>query len=134
VAGNAGICYTSDVSAITTMYMSTLGLTDLTGIKDFAALTTLECPFNNITSLDLSQNTALIWLNCRGNLMTNLDIKNGNNQNLTLILAMGNNLAANSVNVDDVMYASIWWLPVGFYAPANFNFGAAANNGIFTSI
>jgi len=134
VAGNAGICYTSDVSAITTMYMSTLGLTDLTGIKDFAALTTLECPFNNITSLDLSQNTALIWLNCRDNLMTNLDIKNGNNQNLTLILAMGNNLAANSVNVDDVMYASIWWLPVGFYAPANFNFGAAANNGIFTSI
>jgi len=58
-------CYNSNIS-------------DLTGIEDFTALTALYCEVNQLTSLDVSQNTALIHLNCGnilgGNLLTSLDV------------------------------------------------------------
>jgi hypothetical protein len=49
-----------------TIFCASLGISDLTGIEAFTALTVLNCSSNLITSLDVSQNTALTSLNCAG--------------------------------------------------------------------
>ena len=49
-----------------TIFCASLGISDLTGIEAFTALTILNCSSNLITSLDVSQNTALTVLNCAG--------------------------------------------------------------------
>jgi Leucine-rich repeat (LRR) protein len=47
-----------------------LGITDLTGIEAFTALTYLDCRYNELTSLDVSKNTALTELYCYENQLT----------------------------------------------------------------
>ena len=51
-----------------------LGITDLTGIEAFSALSYLNISDNQLTSLDLSQNTALSVLICANNQLTSLDL------------------------------------------------------------
>ena len=51
-----------------------LGISDLTGIEAFIALTYLDCVWNVLKSLDVSQNTALIGLYCSNNSLTSLDV------------------------------------------------------------
>ena len=79
-----------------------MNISDLTGIETFTNLTSLNCNYNYLTSLDLSNSTILTelncksndlisidlsnnlnlsWLDCNDNYLTNLDL----NQNLTLI-------------------------------------------------
>src|SRR5688572_15779471 len=54
--------------------VSTLNISDLTGIEAFTALTNLDCSINSLTNLDLSSNTALTVLKCYFNQLTTLDI------------------------------------------------------------
>ena len=49
-------------------------LTSLRGIEYFASLTKLECYYNQLTSLDVSANTALTLLFCYDNQLTSLDV------------------------------------------------------------
>ncbi|EAE9170584.1 LPXTG cell wall anchor domain-containing protein [Listeria monocytogenes] len=49
-------------------------ITDMTGIEKLTGLTILICSSNNITTLDLSQNTNLTYLACDSNKLTNLDV------------------------------------------------------------
>lgn len=65
-------------------------------------------PFNGLESLDLSENTALQVLNCTGNLLTSLDVRNGNNINVTSFNAMGNP-DLNCIDVDSAIYSEINW-------------------------
>ena len=51
-----------------------LNITDLTGVEAFVNLTQLKCYRNNLTSLDVSQNTSLTVLHCVNNLITSLDV------------------------------------------------------------
>jgi len=53
---------------------SGLGISDLTGIEAFTALTYLYCFANQLTSLDVSSNTALTDLECDDNQLTSLDV------------------------------------------------------------
>ena len=53
---------------------SNQNISDLTGIEAFTALTALDCSYNNLTSLDVSQNTSLIYLFCSDNQLTSLDV------------------------------------------------------------
>ena len=39
-------------------------------------ITWLRCHGNNLTSLDVSKNSALIWLDCHDNQLTSLDVSN----------------------------------------------------------
>jgi len=101
-----GSVYTSLINTITHLDISNplnnQIITDLTGIEDFTALISLHCGNNQLTTLDLSnntalteldcstvawltgtltsldvsQNTALTYLNCRHNWLTNLDVSN----------------------------------------------------------
>jgi Leucine-rich repeat (LRR) protein len=65
-------------------------INDLTGIEDFKALQYLNCSGNQLTSLNLSANTALQELICKYNLLT--EIKLGNNLSLTHIECNTNQL------------------------------------------
>ena len=49
-------------------------ITDLTGIEYFTGITGLDCSHEQLTSLDVSANTALKILRCNDNQLTNLDV------------------------------------------------------------
>ena len=56
-------------------------ISDLRGIEAFVSITELYCNYNELTSLDVSQNTALTKLGCSRNQLTSLDVS----QNTALI-------------------------------------------------
>lgn len=62
------------MAAVTELLLDGKGLTDISGIEYFTGLTALNCSRNNLTSLDLSANTALMTLNCSSNKLTSLDM------------------------------------------------------------
>ncbi len=77
---------TSAISGVTTLNLSDYygmyyGLTDLTGIQDFTALTYLDCGGGLLTSLDVSHNLNLSTLYCYDNSISSLDVSA--NTNLT---------------------------------------------------
>lgn len=51
-------------------------ITDLSEIKYFTSLEYLYCECNQLTTLDLSQNTSLIEVECWGNRLTSLTVNN----------------------------------------------------------
>ena len=74
---------------VTTLDCSFNQLTSLKLPKS-TALTTLDCSFNQLTSLDVSKNTALTVLGCNGNKLTSLDVSK--NTALTELDCNGNKL------------------------------------------
>ena len=73
-----------------------LGITDLTGIEAFTALTELYCSGNQLTTLDVSKNTALTDLECIYNELTSLDVSK--NTALTELYCDGNQLTSLDVS------------------------------------
>ena len=69
------ISYT-EASAIFKLELIENGITDMKGIEAFINLERLSCGSNQLTSLDLSNNTALTRLNCWNNQLTSLDLSN----------------------------------------------------------
>lgn len=54
-----------------------LGISDLTGVEAFTALTGLQCSYNQLTSLDVAQNILLRKLMCNtNNQLTCLNVGN----------------------------------------------------------
>ena len=51
-----------------------MGITSLQGVEHFTNLQELYCEQNELTTLDLSQNTQLDYLQCDGNELTSLDL------------------------------------------------------------
>jgi len=79
-----------------------LVIADLTGIEDFTALTSLGCGFNQLTTLDLSNNTALIDLECYYNYqLTTLDVSNCTA--LTFLSCSGNQLTTLDVSTNTAL-------------------------------
>jgi len=62
----------NQIQSVVEINVSNRSIRDLTGIKYFTSLQRLECDNNNISSLNLSSNTALVYLGCRHNNITNL--------------------------------------------------------------
>lgn len=56
------------------IYLSNSLITDMTGLEYFTSITELQCGSNNLTSLDVSANTALRVLHCEQNHLTSLDL------------------------------------------------------------
>lgn len=65
---------TANLKSITILDVSNKNISDLTGIQDFEALTTLKCITNNLSVLDVSKNTALTKLDCTTNNLSVLDV------------------------------------------------------------
>ena len=98
-----GSVITAFISGVTVLDVSNLeiGITDLTGIEDFIALTTLYCSGNSLTSLDVSANSALETLSCGGNLITSLDLST--NTALTSLSCGDNQLTSLDVNANTAL-------------------------------
>ena len=62
------------VAEVSELYVYAQSMTSLQGIEYFESLTTLICTMNQLTSLDVSQNTALTGLSCTMNQLTSLDL------------------------------------------------------------
>jgi Leucine-rich repeat (LRR) protein len=75
--------------------ISNAGIVDLTGIEEFPLITSLNCTFNMISSVDLSNNTLLTYLSLGSNQLTNIDLSN--NTMLNELVLDGNLL--NSINI-----------------------------------
>ena len=67
---------TTLIEVVTTLDISNKSISDVTGIEDFLALKDLKANANNITSIDLSQNTVLETLIIGANDLTSIDISN----------------------------------------------------------
>ena len=79
IAGNAdtdkdGQLGASEILGVTGIDVSSMGIRDLRGIEYFTFLQFLDCSANQLTSLDLSRNTALKELSCSTNGLTSLDL------------------------------------------------------------
>ena len=115
------------------IYCQSMSISNLTGIEAFTALTWLECSYNQLDSLDVSQNTALTYLYCYDNQLTSLnvsqntaltylwcesnqlsslDVRNGNNTNFVYFSAT-NNPNLYCIDVDDDAFSTFNW--TGFY-------------------
>jgi plastocyanin len=125
---------TSNIDTVTALQINATLISDLTGIEDFNALTYLQCQdnqltsldinqnteliylychYNQIISLDVSQNTALIALNCGNNQLISLDVRNGNNINMDLLgwsyFSSENNSNLTCIDVDDASWSTTNW-------------------------
>lgn len=71
-------------------------LTSLRGIEYFESLEELFCLYNQLTSLDVSRNTALTYLDCDDNLLPSLDVSR--NTALTTLYCSDNQLPSLDVS------------------------------------
>lgn len=99
---------TSAIDTVKYLYISNMGISDLTGIEDFNSLLDLFCHDNQIQNLDLSYNTNLFEINCNNNQLLSLSVKNGNSSGLWYFTAINNpNLLC--VEVDNINWANYSW-------------------------
>jgi len=117
---------TTSIDTVTDLNVDYDNIADLTGIADFTALRDLDCQYNNLTSLDVSQNINLTWLNCGNNEIANLNtgsidiatiychqnnitnLNLSNNHYLRVIYADRNNLTI--LNLKNGNSANIVWI------------------------
>ena len=71
---NDNFVTTAKINSVTTLNISNQSISDITGIKDFTALTDLNCANNNLSVLDLDFNTALVNLDCNNNSIPSLNL------------------------------------------------------------
>lgn len=65
----------SELAAVTVLDLSSLGITDLTGLSYFSNLIYLNCDENELTELDLSANPYLVSLSCSDNYLSSLSLE-----------------------------------------------------------
>ncbi len=78
------------------IFAGNLNISDLTGISAFTNITQLQCHNNQLTSLDLNANQALIGLNADGNQMTSITF--GQNPSINYISCNENQLTSIDVS------------------------------------
>jgi Leucine-rich repeat (LRR) protein len=71
--GDSKISY-AEAEAITYLDVSNKKISDMTGIEAFVNLVTLDCSWNELTSLDVSGCKVLTELTCYNNRLTSLDV------------------------------------------------------------
>ncbi len=86
---------TANISGVTLLEVPDKNISSLDGIEDFTALNYLVCFDNQLTSLDVTNNVALIQLNCSDNQLTSLDVS----QNTTLTNLVCNTNQLTSLNI-----------------------------------
>ena len=113
---------TTEAESITALNVFGIKISDLTGIEEFVNLIDLDCSFNYLTVLDISNNTTLKKLDCTGNLLATLNVSNNtalsdlycsynklatlnisNNPILTSLHCTGNSLSSLNVSNDALL-------------------------------
>ena len=85
-----------------------------------------------LTELDLSNNAALQEVDCRGNYLNCLNLKNGNNANIQNIDATFN-FSLLCIEVDDTAYSNANWSNANFNFEAQSLFSTDCNNACSSS-
>ena len=85
-----------EIDNVTEIDVSESGIASLRGIEYFSKLTKLWCYVNQLTSLDVSKNTALVYLQCGDNQLTSLDM--GKNTALEGLYCYNNQLTSLDVS------------------------------------
>ncbi len=67
---------TANIENLTYLDISGRNISDLTGIEDFLALDTLDCSLNFLSNLDMTRQEFLVYLDCSGNLLRALTLRN----------------------------------------------------------
>ena len=93
-----------EIDNVTEMDVSESGIESLKGIEYFSKLTALYCYKNELTSLNVSNNTALEYLNCGYNRLTGLDVSK--NTALTELYCWYNQLSSLDVSKN----TKLWFL------------------------
>ncbi|MFP4846177.1 T9SS type A sorting domain-containing protein [Winogradskyella sp. PE311] len=106
---------TANINTVTNLDVNSLNITDLTGIEDFMALEELRSYNNQLTALNVTQNTALILLFCDQNQLTSLDITQ--NTALNFLRAYDNQLT----NIDTTQNLQLTYLNVNNNQMSNLN-------------
>ena len=86
----------TEIAAVKKINCSNKGITNLKGIEYFTSLNILWCTDNQLTALDVSENTALTKLNCCFNKLTSLDVSK--NMALTILECNANRLTSLDVS------------------------------------
>ena len=102
---------TANIDTLTYLDISNLNISDLTGIEDFLALDSLDCSLNFLSNLDMTQQEFLAYLDCSGNLLQGLTLRNEMGGIFTYMDAT-NNPFLTCIQVEDVAaaIAEINWL------------------------
>ncbi len=101
-----GLVLTENAKTVKSLTLISKNIADLTGIEAFIGLTNLNVKGNNLTSIDVSQNSVLASLNVIENSLDRLDISN--NKSLTVLEASANP-DITCIQVWDVAYAENNW-------------------------
>ena len=95
-AGNITLDDMKKIAVVNDLNVSYETLTSLQGIAYFESLTSLICVDNELTALDISQNTALTQLSCYSNQLAELDVSK--NTALEVLDCYDNHLTALNVS------------------------------------
>ena len=96
-----GQVYTADINTITSLVITSSGITDLTGLQDFIALTYLDLTGNNITTIDVSKNVLLDRLDVSNNNLTSIDISS--NTRIKTLFISNNKISNINFGTNNVM-------------------------------
>ena len=87
-----GVLSTDEMDAVEEIRCPSRGIADLKGIEYFKNLKTLICDSNELTTLDVSKNTALEYLDCYENQLATLNVSN--NKALEILYCNDNELTS----------------------------------------
>ncbi len=99
--GKDGKFSESEISKMTFLSVHSKDISSLKGIEYFTSLTSLSCGNNQLTSMDISNNSALTDLSCGSNQLTTLDISS--NTALTDLSCDNNQLSSLDVSSNTVL-------------------------------
>lgn len=90
-----------DADSVTNVSVESKGIQELTGLELFKNLKTLNCNYNQLSSLDVSKNLLLDELWCSGNLLTVLDVSQ--NKYLTTLICESNELTVLDIGQNELL-------------------------------
>ena len=100
----------TEAEAVTELDVSDCDISDMSGIELFRFLQHLSCYDNKLTTLDISNSPALVWLNVNFNLISSLDLTNNTaleglyaEYNQLSILNISNNIALKDVKSGNLL-------------------------------
>ena len=96
-----GLLSAPEMIAVRSIDVTNMDVADLTGIECFPELEYLNCDDNQLTSLDVSNNTALTNLDCYNNQLASLDVSN--NTALTNLDCHNNRLTSLNLSNNTVL-------------------------------
>lgn len=96
-----GVLSAEEIATVTELNIEACGISDLTGIEYFTDLAFLNCNKNNLTALDVSNNTALEQLYCTENKLSTLDLSK--NTELIQLLCSKNQLTSLDTNTSTAL-------------------------------